>query len=437
MVAFGLSAAVAAGACGQSAEPPSPTSKVETRSAALGQPNGDHPNYDERVVLYASNRARVDPAAEGWPAYKPQPPLQWHFDLNRAARAHAQDMRDTPCFQHNSCNGGDMSTRIRSFYTGPWMSLGENISAGVNNGSTVVHNWIFEIGAPAGETGHRDNIFSAKYTLMGAGYAAGGTRFKGYWTQDFIGTPITRPRMTDGIHTPSTTTAGGMITFGTTYEDVAAPAQIVVVVAGTCTSLSLVRGTASRGAYEAKVTLPAGCHPYHFVAAGAGQTATYPDPGSLQVAVGVDAAACPLATVTRAEITCAGGADGGGGGAPVPLPADAGAERPSDTGGTSGSAGAGGSRGSGGRSGTAGSGGVVDAGAVPPAGRGGATGTATGGDPGTTGGGGSAPSEMPPSQPAETASGCALAGRSAKSASLLFPLLPLALLATRRRRRAR
>ena len=32
---------------------------------ALGQPNGDYPSYDERVVLYATNRARSDPAAEG------------------------------------------------------------------------------------------------------------------------------------------------------------------------------------------------------------------------------------------------------------------------------------------------------------------------------------------------------------------------------------
>src|SRR4051812_14002256 len=136
-------------------------------SAALGQPNGDYPSYDERVVLYGTNRARMDPAAEGWPAYPAQPPLQWNYDLSRSARAHSADMRDTPCFEHNSCDGTDVFARIKSFYTGPWTSMGENIAGGPTDGLTAVHNWIYEVGATPGETGHRDSIFSAKFTLVG------------------------------------------------------------------------------------------------------------------------------------------------------------------------------------------------------------------------------------------------------------------------------
>src|SRR5204862_949806 len=128
--------------------------------SALGQPMGDYPSYEERVVLYGTNRARVSPTAEGWAAYPPQPPMQWNYDLNRSSRAHSLDMRDTPCFQHPSCDGTDTFARVFTFYTGPWTSVAENIAAGVMDPQTVVHNWIYEIGAAAGETGHRDAIFS-------------------------------------------------------------------------------------------------------------------------------------------------------------------------------------------------------------------------------------------------------------------------------------
>ena len=191
---------------------------VSVVRAALGLPAGDFPNYDERVALYATNRARADPSAEGWPAYPAQPPLLWQIDLNHAARAHSQDMHDTPCFQHNSCDGTDSFKRVLGYYTGNWSSIGENILAGKasSDGFLAVHNWINEVGAAPGETGHRDNIFSAKFTLLGNGFVPGGTAFQNYWTQDFIGTPVTHPRLADGVHFPATAAAGGAVTFGTT-----------------------------------------------------------------------------------------------------------------------------------------------------------------------------------------------------------------------------
>src|SRR5258708_6408633 len=165
----------------------------------------------------------------------------------------------------------------------------------------VVHTWLYEIGAAPGETGHRDNIFSAKFTLLGNGFVPGGTAFQNYWTQDFIGAPVTRPRLTDGVHFPATA-ANGAISFGTTYYDAggAAPTRIAVVVDGTCNVLALARGAAARGAYEAKLSLAAGCHPYFFLSTTGGGDATYPDTGALQVAVGVAAASRPLAVAPPA-----------------------------------------------------------------------------------------------------------------------------------------
>jgi uncharacterized protein YkwD len=354
---------------------------VERVQSSLGQPVGDYPNYDERVALYATNRARVDPTAEGWPAYPAQPPMQWQVDLNRSARAHSLDMRDTPCFQHNSCDGTDAFVRVKTFYTGPWTSLGENISAGqsVSDGFIAVHNWLYEIGATPGETGHRDNIFSAKFTLVGNGFVPGGTKFQNYWTQDFVGTNVTRPHMGDGIHFPGAPAAGAPVTFGATYFDAggAAPSRMAVVVDGACSALTLARGTAARGAYEAKLSLAAGCHSYFFLASTASTNATYPDVGVLQVGVAVAASACPLAVAARAGNGCTGGTDAG------PPPDGSGK-------GSGGSDGQGGGAGSGDddAAGSAGAGGSDQGGAAGTGGPGAGGSPSGGGQPGNGGEGG-------------------------------------------------
>ena len=281
------------------------TSRTEVAdvTAALGQPTGDYPGYDERVVLYATNRARTDPTKAGWSSYPAQPPLQWNYDLNRSSRAHSVDMRDTPCFQHPSCNGTDTFTRINSFYTGNWSNEGENISAGVPDGVTAVYNWIYEIGAAAGETGHRDNIFSKDFTLVGNGFAAGGTTYKNYWTQDFVGTTVTRPHLTDGIHFP---VSGANITFGATYYDAGGKAatRFEVIIDGACHALPLARGTAGNATYEAMLAVATGCHQYYFRSTTGGVDSTYPDTGSLGVAGG--SGTCALFVAGHTAPTCDG-----------------------------------------------------------------------------------------------------------------------------------
>ena len=315
-----------AGACAEPGD-----DGVAAVRAALGEPMGDYPAYEERVALYATNRARVSPTTEGWPSYPPQPPLQWNYDLNRSSRAHSLDMRDTPCFQHPSCDGTDTFTRVLTYYTGPWTMLAENIAAGVLDPQTVVHNWINEIGSTPGETGHRDAIFSAVLTLLGVGFAPGGTtQTPNYWTQDFVATSIKLPRLSDGIHFPQTAATGGQITFAATYYDAAVGAaepQVFAVVDGSCASLPRLRGTTGLGAYEAPLGLADGCHPYYFVATGGDGTAVdaYPEAGSLQVGVGAAGSACALFVATRIAATCTAGPDGGAGmGAGAGGPAGAG-----------------------------------------------------------------------------------------------------------------
>jgi uncharacterized protein YkwD len=390
-LAAGVCVWLTAGACA------GPDDDALAVTSALGEPMGDFPGYEERVVLYATNRARVSPTVEGWPSYPAQPPMQWNYALNQSSRAHSLDMRNTPCFQHPSCDGTDPFVRVQTYYTGPWSSLAENIAAGGADPQTTVHNWIYEIGAAAGETGHRDAIFSASLTLIGVGFAPGGmtptTKLQNFWTQDFVGTSVKRPRLTDGIHFPKSAAAGGKITFGATYYDAAVGAgkpQVFAVVDGACTGLAFVRGTTALGAYEGAAALADGCHSYYFVATlGDGVAlATYPDTGALQVGTGSAAATCALFATTRAAATC-GGMGGGGTGA-AGSGTMSGAAGAGGGGTMSGAAGSGTMSGAAGMKGTGAGGTTGAAGSGTMSGAGGATGTAGAAGSGTTSGAGGA-----------------------------------------------
>lgn len=257
-------------------------------SQALGETILGHPSYQERVALYSANKSRVEPATSAmndWSEFPAVVPLQWHDNLGTAALAHSEDMRDTPCFQHESCNGTDPFTRIKSYWRGPEAStMGENIAAGVDSGFTAIYNWIEEIGAPPGEKGHRENMFNGAFTHVGFGYAEGGTRFKGYWTQDFAGLSNKVPPLMCGIDFDSKQAQLNR-TFGTVYYDAAkkAPDRVLVVVDGKAKQMALVKGTASAGAYEVNLSVEGGCHRYYFSTWVGGVESTYPTGGTLGI----------------------------------------------------------------------------------------------------------------------------------------------------------
>lgn len=266
--------------------------------ARLGVPIAARPSYFERLALYAADRARTEPDVSDtthWgKSYPAVPPLLWDDGLGIAALVHSTDMHDTPCFQHNSCDGTDPFVRIKKYLKLGASTMGENIAAGVNDGQQVVEtSWINEVGAAPGTTGHRDNMFSADFNFVGFGYLTGGTQYQGYWTQDFAGAagPNPFPRLPVGSHYPET---GPMVTFGTVYYDSTggAPDKVEVYVDGKLAApLALVRGKRDLGAYEAGVNLGAGCHLYRLVATAGGKTVgCYPGTGQLGVG---DSLSCP------------------------------------------------------------------------------------------------------------------------------------------------
>jgi len=151
------------------------------------------------------------------------------------------------------------------------------------------------------------------------------------------------------------------------------------VVDGVCNPLALVRGTPGKGAYEVKVPLAAGCHPYFFVSGAGAAAVSYPDSGALAVGVGPSAASCALFASTRSDVDvrCDGVPDAG------PVGGTSGGDA------AAGSSGAGGGGGEGGGSGAGGAsppddatpGNEQDGGGAP--GTGGVGGTGTGPDGGS------------------------------------------------------
>ena len=102
-------------------------------------------------------------------------PLTLDAELCRFARVKSQDMHDNRYFDHNSPTYGSPFDMMRSFGI-TYASAGENIAMGYSTPEAVVSAWM-------NSDGHRANILSSKFALLGVGYVADG----GYWTQWFIG----------------------------------------------------------------------------------------------------------------------------------------------------------------------------------------------------------------------------------------------------------
>lgn len=289
---------------------------------AVGEPVNGFPNWAERVIHEWINRARVDPQVEmnacGSPCveracYTVMPPLAWNESLNRAARFHSDEMVRQGYFAHNSactlvsninslyptsCNGTaacacvggtkacapsctGFAPRVQLFGGSP---SGE-IIASPSNPNQSFYLWLFEPGDTTScqftsANGHRWLILKST-GAVGAGVA-------GYSTGDFGGGSAPT-KIPSGAHYPQQ--AASVATWANWY-DTAGPSLASVNVDGSCTSMTLQRGTQTNGAWSATVTgAGSGCHRYYFsFRDAAGTTVTYPTSGSLAIGTGV---ACP------------------------------------------------------------------------------------------------------------------------------------------------
>ena len=107
------------GACGDATfVEPAHEGSTLTRLQSIGEEVVQgYPSYQERVILYMTNRARTEPdkfkPSEPYPA---TPPLQWDLALSKAARFHAAHINEADCWcpDHSSCcalEGAEMRRR--------------------------------------------------------------------------------------------------------------------------------------------------------------------------------------------------------------------------------------------------------------------------------------------------------------------------------------
>ena len=265
--------------------------------AACRAGNGDlingYPTYRERAMLALTNACRQDPVAYRDrylgtrkilrpAAYPPVPPLYAALPFGRSARAHSADMARTPCFQHDSCDGTSLWTRIRSF--GPrGTAMAENIALGYETPLEVVNGWLLDNGAAdhSKGDGHRKNLMAAKYREMGNGSARGERGW--YDTQDFgNGTPAFITPLVSGSHLLD---PDGRITFLASWHarNGRAPLEAVLEIEDEGdVPLALAFGTAASGTWRAVLDVDDECRAYRFRFRDvAGRTWHYPEGGRL------------------------------------------------------------------------------------------------------------------------------------------------------------
>jgi MYXO-CTERM domain-containing protein len=297
---------------------------VAQSRAPLGEVVDGYPADQERMVLVLTNLARHaakndcgDWEAEQGAAVKKNPLVHSHVG-NIAARYTSQHMADLGCFQHESCcvlgnvNGqvqctapascnadpcaknctGGTGTAQRYGLLGMTSFSGENIARGYPSAFDVWCGWM-------NSDGHRQNIYGS-HSELGVG-RVGSQGCGRYWTQAFGsgGGAIPRIPAASAMHGPNTPSNAANMYFAANYFDNGglSPKRSVVVVNGHCFDLEKAWGHADNGTYQARFSepddIPAGCHPYYFLFVdGDAQRHTYPDNGSLFVALGAGTT-CP------------------------------------------------------------------------------------------------------------------------------------------------
>ena len=276
---------------------------VSGDAGTYGESTGDAPTWHERVVVLMTNAARVDPAgykatygSDFQPAMGPTvlstypavAPVYLNAALDQSARFHSEDMATNRCFQLDSCDGTNVWTRVKSFYSLS-STLGENYAGGFADPRQTVNQLLCSAPANtccpdgAGCDGQRALIMAGRFKAVGVGrVSAPGTYYGTYWTQDFGGVVAApMPPLVDGSHLfyPSQSTT----TFATTFTSSGPPKSVSVVIDGVPTPLTLTLGNATRGHWAAQTARANACRSYSFEAVDAqGVTWRYPAHGVLR-----------------------------------------------------------------------------------------------------------------------------------------------------------
>jgi hypothetical protein len=299
--------------------------------------------------------------------YTTQPPLVWDYDLNRSARFHMANLVDSsatlqhpsPCLLSSTigtdyptnCNGAPAcacqggasvcscascscdvtsSTCVtqpgdRGALFSPYWN-GENIAAGYGDPVASMDGWLTEActwtgvcgyhQCTAGELGHRANILSSFYQIMGAGSVTASSSSSACYPmewdcQDFgAGSNPTIPKLVAGSHYPNDGSTG--LQFWANWYNDSPPIVAAVNVDGTCHAMSVDRGSGGNATYTWTGTVPSGCISYVFVFTDhTGAKTQLPEAGAYQAGCSGDyttaaPAGCGVVSTTTTGTSSAG-----------------------------------------------------------------------------------------------------------------------------------
>lgn len=159
---------------------PLPVPSRQEQSAPPSAPTHAALAAIEQGVFVEVNRVR---AARGAAV------LQRDAALDRAARAHSEELAERGVLDHESTNASRRTPALRAEAEGvSWMRIAENLAAMTDNGSAVPTRtatlWL-------NSSGHRENMLNAAFTSTGVGVAVD-RRGVWYVTQLYVLPPPAR-----------------------------------------------------------------------------------------------------------------------------------------------------------------------------------------------------------------------------------------------------
>ena len=149
---------------------PQPAPEAGTNTPAVDQPSNDQVEQDTSdkstfasQVIELVNQERTKAGLKA---------LTVHEKLSGMALDKAKDMSDNNYFSHTSPTYGSPFDMMKQ-YGISYRYAGENIAQGQRTPEEVMNSWM-------NSQGHRANILSENFTMIGVGY------YNGYWVQEFI-----------------------------------------------------------------------------------------------------------------------------------------------------------------------------------------------------------------------------------------------------------
>ncbi|GAB6930043.1 hypothetical protein JCM10914A_40260 [Paenibacillus sp. JCM 10914] len=143
-------------------ETSNPTTPSQPSQPSGSTGNTEQSNFASEVVTLV-NKERANAGLK---------PLTVHGQLTTMALDKAKDMNDNNYFSHTSPTHGSPFDMMKA-YGISYGYAGENIAKGQRTPQEVMTAWM-------NSQGHRENILSPNFTMIGVGY------YNGHWVQEFI-----------------------------------------------------------------------------------------------------------------------------------------------------------------------------------------------------------------------------------------------------------